>query len=62
MFAEVHFYFLLEDAAEKLVPYALVSTYGPPNTDITITILLSRSPHFVGTCLAVLCLLCTCHF
>lgn len=33
-FAEVRFYFLLEDAHEKLIPYALVSMYGPPDRDI----------------------------
>jgi hypothetical protein len=33
-FAEVYFYFLIEDVDKQLVPYALVSMYGPPNMDM----------------------------
>jgi hypothetical protein len=44
-FAEVRFYFLIEDADEKLVPYALVSMYGPPDFDM-----LEDSHHTLHAC------------
>ena len=45
VFAEVHFYFLLEDADKKLVPYALISIYGPPNAEM-----LEDSYHTLFAC------------
>lgn len=44
-FAEVHFYFLQEDAHEKLVPCALVSMYGPLDQDM-----VEDSYHTVFAC------------
>ena len=44
-YAKVYFYFLIEDANEKLVPYALVSMYGPPNSDM-----LEDSYHTLFAC------------
>jgi hypothetical protein len=45
VFAEVRFYFLLEDADKKLVPYALISMYGPPNAEM-----LEDSYHTLFAC------------
>lgn len=45
MFAKVHFYFLLEDANKKLVPYTLISMYGPPNAEM-----LKDSYHTLFAC------------
>jgi hypothetical protein len=33
-FAEVQFYFVIENAEQELNAFALVSLYGPPEADI----------------------------
>ncbi len=44
-FGEVQFYFMIENAQQNLVPYALLSMYSPPDAD-----LLEDSHHALWAC------------